>query len=77
MISHGIILSTGNVFDAVGPNNSTNTSSKSLISSDADLSRLAKGKTFDAAILEFDFIPSNDSICFNFFFSPLRSTRSM
>ncbi len=69
MISRGIILSTGNAFDAIGPNNSPNVSSKSLINEDKDLSELANGKTFDAAILEFDFIPSHDSICFSFFFA--------
>jgi len=69
MISDGIILSTGDVFDAIGPNDSPNKSSKSLINSDNELSAIAKGNTFDTAILEFDFIPFNDSICFNFFFA--------
>ncbi|MBA2611810.1 MAG: OmpA family protein [Bacteroidetes bacterium] len=69
VIPKGIILSTGNVFDAVGPNNTPDKSSKSLNNTDASLSAIAKGPAFDAAVLEFDFIPSDDSIAFNFFFA--------
>src|SRR6218665_2304093 len=69
LFNRGVILSTGNIFDAKGPNSDPNTSSKSLINEDSDLGSLANGKTFDAAILEFDFIPAGDSICFNFFFA--------
>jgi len=69
MFSRGIVLSTGDVFDVKGPNTSPNTSSKTFINDDSDLSSIANGKTFDAAILEFDFIPKNDSVCFRFFFA--------
>ncbi|MBA3680033.1 MAG: OmpA family protein [Bacteroidetes bacterium] len=68
IIPKGIILSTGNVFDAIGPNNTPDKSSKALNNTDVSLSAIAKGPTFDAAILEFDFVPSDDSIAFNFFF---------
>ncbi len=68
VISKGLILSTGNVFDAIGPNNTPDKSSKALNNTDVSLSAIAKGPTYDAAILEFDFIPSEDSIAFNFFF---------
>ena len=68
VISKGLILSTGNVFDAIGPNNTPDKSSKALNNTDVSLSAIAKGPTFDAAVLEFDFIPSDDSIAFNFFF---------
>ncbi|MEO6303094.1 MAG: OmpA family protein [Bacteroidia bacterium] len=69
VIPKGIILSTGNVFDAIGPNNTPDKSSKSLNNTDVSLSAIAKGPSFDAAVLDFDFIPSNDSIAFNFFFA--------
>ncbi len=68
VISKGLILSTGNVFDAIGPNNTPDKSSKALSNTDVSLSAIAKGPTYDAAILEFDFIPTDDSIAFNFFF---------
>ncbi len=68
VISKGLILSTGNVFDAIGPNNTPDKSSKALNNTDVSLSAIAKGPTYDAAILEFDFIPTDDSIAFNFFF---------
>jgi len=69
MISRGIILSTGDVFDAIGPNENPDKGSKSMINSDKELGDLASGPSIDAAILEFDFIPLHDSICFNFFFA--------
>lgn len=68
VISKGLVLSTGNVFDAIGPNNTPDKSSKALNNTDVSLSAIAKGPTYDAAVLEFDFIPSDDSIAFNFFF---------
>ena len=68
VISKGLILSTGNVFDAIGPNNTPDKSSKTLNNTDISLSAIAKGPSYDAAVLEFDFIPSDDSIAFNFFF---------
>jgi outer membrane protein OmpA-like peptidoglycan-associated protein len=72
LISKGIILSTGKIKDAIGPNdvpNKGNESYKIRTSGDLDLSRIAHGETFDAAILEFDFTSSTDSISFNFFFA--------
>ena len=65
----GIVLSTGNVFHAVGPNNSTNTSSLSFEGKDFELSKLANGKIYDYTCLEFDFIPFSDSVSFRFFFA--------
>jgi outer membrane protein OmpA-like peptidoglycan-associated protein len=72
LISKGIILSTGKINDAIGPNNVPNKGNESYKIStggDLDLSRIAYGETFDAAILEFDFMSSTDSISFNFFFA--------
>lgn len=69
LIRKGIIMSTGNVYDAIGPNNSANKSSETYINSDKDLNKIINGNTFDAAILEFDFISYSDSISFSFFFA--------
>lgn len=69
LIPKGIILSTGNVFDAIGPNNASGTGSKVYLAGDDDLNTLANGYTFDAAVLEFDFISATDTISFNYFFA--------
>lgn len=69
VIAKGLVLSTGNVFDAIGPNNVPDKSSKALNNTDASLSAIAKGPTYDAAVLEFDFTPADDSVAFNFFFA--------
>lgn len=67
-VAKGLILSTGNVYDAEGPNNSPNIGTKTINNNDSDLEKITKEKTFDAAVLEFDFVPVLDSISFRFFF---------
>jgi outer membrane protein OmpA-like peptidoglycan-associated protein len=69
IIEKGIILSTGNVFDAIGPNTKDDKSGWVQIHPDKQLEQIAKGKTYDAAILQFDFVAKSDSITFNFFFA--------
>ncbi len=64
----GIVLSTGNVIDALGPNNTT-ASTKNYFKGDPDLSKIVNSKTFDSAILEFDFLSLTDSINFVFQFA--------
>lgn len=65
---NGIVLSTGSVIDAMGPNNYT-ASNENYLSGDPDLSKIANSKTFDTAILEFDFMSLTDSIHFSFQFA--------
>lgn len=70
IIPKGLILSTGNVNNAIGPNNQKGASSNSTnYAVDEDLKPLCKSKIFDGAILEFDFISPVDSISFNYFFA--------
>ncbi|MCF8276278.1 MAG: choice-of-anchor L domain-containing protein [Flavobacteriales bacterium] len=75
-LSSGVILSTGRVIDAIGPNN---TQAGSLaedgtgFSTPGDaaltaISGLSVG-TYDASILEFDFIPSSDTVQFRYVFA--------
>lgn len=64
----GIILSTGNIVDAVGPNNSGSTGEDNGLGGDPDLDDITDNDTHDAAILEFDFIPVSDTIKFNYVF---------
>lgn len=67
-IQRGIVLSTGNASHAAAPNTSGCTGQSLGLEGDIQLSRIANNVTYDAAILEFDFLPPTDSICFNFFF---------
>ncbi len=69
LIKKGIIISTGNVFNAIDPNTVPNKSSKSSNYGDNDLNNIVNTNTFDAAVLEFDFVSLTDSISFNFFFA--------
>lgn len=65
----GVALATGDISVAVGPNNigSSTVGGGNFGASDADLLLANPGYTFnDAAILEFDFIPNEDVISFNF-----------
>ncbi len=68
-INDGIILTTGNVFLAKGPNNNTVTGISNDMKGDADLDRIARGETMDAAFLQFDFVPETDSISFQYIFA--------
>ncbi len=71
-IEEGIIISTGHVNNAVGPNSSYNRST-ALISDtyDQDLLDMQPLATYilDVAILEFDFIPTSNTISFEFVFA--------
>lgn len=66
---HGIILSTGDVFNAKSSNILGNASAVTSFYGDEQLTEIAGGETFDLASLEFDFISYTDSISFSFFFA--------
>lgn len=69
-IPQGLILSTGSVTSAIGPNDDDGFNYQGYNGpNDADLQSLSGIAMKDAAILEFDFIPSGDSIRFNYVFS--------
>ncbi|MGB1263817.1 MAG: choice-of-anchor L domain-containing protein [Cognaticolwellia sp.] len=65
----GIMLSTGDVNDAVGPNTEDNISTNFGSAGDASLSSIAGGSTFDAAMLTFDFISDGGDVFFNYVFA--------
>ena len=67
-MQEGIILSTGNVYFSQGPNMSQYTSWVSHPYGDKSLEQLARGKTFDASVLEFDFITNSEMLEFRFVF---------
>jgi hypothetical protein len=69
LFSSGIILSTGNATDMVGPNDNPRTSTVNGTPGDKNLYTLAGGRTFDGAKLAFDFKADKDSVTLNFIFA--------
>jgi gliding motility-associated-like protein len=68
-LDSGIIMSTGDIFDAPGPNNATNSTTQFFTPGDADLTNIIGSNTYDAAVLEFDFMPVSDTVRFRYVFS--------
>lgn len=71
-INSGVLLSTGNGIGAVGPNTigsfTNNTPATPLVNTDPHLNAIANAAPTNGAVLEFDFIPSGDTISFNYIF---------
>jgi gliding motility-associated-like protein len=71
-IDSGVVLTTGTVLNngsgPQGPNVSTGAGTDNLQPGDAYLTSIAGANTFNAAILEFDFIPMADSVKFRYVF---------
>lgn len=70
----GVILSTGRARDFTNSsgdaNQSTNTSTNTRgVNNDADFNAAAGARTYDASILEVDFIPDNDLLTMQFVFA--------
>jgi gliding motility-associated-like protein len=72
-ISSGVLLTTGNGAAAVGPNNSgshsNNVPATPNVSADPDLNAIANNTVTNGVFLEFDFIPSGDTISFKYIFA--------
>ncbi len=71
-INSGVLLTTGNGVGAVGPNNigsfTNNTPPTPSVATDPHLNAIANAAPTNGAVLEFDFIPSGDTISFNYIF---------
>ena len=68
-IDSGIVLSSGSVLDLIGPNASGGTSTDFSLPGDPTLDVvIAPDPTNDAAVLEFDFTPTSDTISFKYVF---------
>jgi len=65
----GVVLSSGNIADTIGPNTSDNTTTDFGGVGDGDLTTLSGFPTLDAAVLEFDFTPDADTVFFRYVFS--------
>lgn len=69
-LEKGIILSTGNVKNAEGPNHKRDiTTDFGDVSSDVDLVKLATGPVFDVVCIEFDFVPLDSFVNFRYVFA--------
>lgn len=77
-LDHGIIMSTGTVLDEVrngkqngpvGPNNNSAAQTSLGTDGDPEIGAIVGFNTFDAAILEFDFIPQGDTVAFRYVFA--------
>ena len=66
----GLIIASGGISVAVGPNNEEGLSIPSNCPDyyDNDLASIATGEPNDVAVLEFDFIPWDDTVSFSFVF---------
>ncbi len=66
----GVILTSGGITNAVGPNNAGNRSLNNFQLGDPDIDAIIFPTTSrDAAVLEFDFRPISDTIMFNYVFA--------
>jgi gliding motility-associated-like protein len=69
-LENGLILSTGKVIDAIGPNNIGNKGSSNNLPGDADLQLLSpKNPTYDATWISFSFSPQASQVKFRFVFA--------
>ncbi|MFH6990397.1 choice-of-anchor L domain-containing protein, partial [Flavobacterium collinsii] len=69
-IDEGILLSTGKISSAMGPNTYTNKSDEMVNeASDQDLTAISGRTMHDASILEFNFIPDGNLVEFKFIFA--------
>lgn len=67
-IEEGILLTSGNVNKAPGPNNAGNAGFDAGEPGDPDLNAISGSSTFDACVLEFDFIPQSTIVSFKYVF---------
>jgi gliding motility-associated-like protein len=66
----GLLLTCGDIINAPGPNNSTGASVSNNLPGDPDLDAImSPTQSFDASILEFDFIPTGDTVKFKYVFA--------
>ncbi len=68
-ISDGLIMTSGDIQTALGPNNIGSATSFAGTPGDADLEAQIGSTTFDATVIEFDLTPNADIISFNYVFA--------
>ncbi|MBI1289173.1 MAG: PKD domain-containing protein, partial [Flavobacteriales bacterium] len=68
-LDYGIIMTSGQANLAIGPNDTKCAERQNGGPSDSDLASLAGASIRDRTVLEFDFIPQNDTISFDYVFA--------
>jgi hypothetical protein len=68
-VDEGIVLSSGYIVNAPGPNINDGITGTLNLAGDADLDLLVGGGTQDATVLEFDFIPENNTVYIEYVFA--------
>jgi hypothetical protein len=70
-IGSGVILSSGDIALATGPNTNDGVTGNNSTPGDANLNTIvgAGHTTFDAAVLEFDFVPATSNVSFRYVFA--------
>lgn len=68
-LDSGVVLSTGDIANAIGPNNTSSISTSNTLAGDPDLDQIMSPTvSYDATILEFDFVPTSDTVKFRYVF---------
>lgn len=67
-LNSGIFLTSGSASNVPGPNTSPSATANNGMPGDPQLTALASQQTFDASVLEFDFIPESDTLRFRYVF---------
>jgi len=68
-LNYGILLTSGSVNVTVGPNNSGNAGYNNGAAGDPDLQAFSGVTSYDACVLEFDFIPQSSVVEFSYVFA--------
>ena len=68
-IEEGVLLTSGSIFVAPGPNLVEDATFIAWQPGDADLSGLVGARTYDATVLEFDFVSFKDTVSFEYVFA--------
>ena len=68
-VDEGVVLSSGFVVNAPGPNSDDGITGQLGLAGDADLDLLVGGGTEDATVLEFDFIPEQNTVYIEYVFA--------
>ena len=70
-IDSGVMLSSGDIANGIGPNDQDGAGTCNETPGDADLDAILQqtGATHDAAVLEFDFVPATSTVSFRYVFA--------
>jgi uncharacterized repeat protein (TIGR01451 family) len=65
----GVLMTTGDVANVVGPNDTGSAGTDNGLDGDSDLDALSNETTYDASVLQFDFTSTQDMLSFQYVFA--------